>query len=67
MLDCMLELDYPDPYDIDEEIFETDYLPQFLKDPKYVALAIEEGLTFDEIVEAIYANEYEGFLMRSFN
>lgn len=64
MLDCMLEMPCREGHlcELEESFFEKHILPMHLKEKKYVQMAIEEGLTFDEVVEAIYENEYEKYL-----
>lgn len=64
MLDHLLEQDCEDIHCtvLEEKFFEKYLLPMHLKEKKYVQMAIDEDLTFDEVVEAIYANEYESYL-----
>lgn len=64
MLDCMLEEDCVESRfdEIEENFFATYLLPLHLKEKKYIQMAIDDDLTFDEVVEAIYANEYESYL-----
>lgn len=66
MLDHLLELDCVDTRrgELEAEFFEKYLLPEHLKERKYIQMAIDDDLTFDEVVEAIYANEYESYLMR---
>lgn len=64
MLDRHLEPDWHEERctELEERFFEKYILPMHLKEKKYIQMAIDEDLTFDEVVEAIYANEYESYL-----
>lgn len=64
MLCCMLDHPSREGHikELEADFFEKYLLPMHLKEKKYLRMAVEENLSFDELIEVIYENEYESYL-----